>query len=378
MSAGAERWNTYVQASGAGLRSMLTAHLAEKERDVVFILGKGFDPRMNLGLRMVLDAGGVGRREVIVLEFDEGPESPSQTYSSRVEENFKVLTEIVHTPYQFSRRTLQMFSPEGRRLTSRSSEGIIRDLAEFGNATDIVVDVSSLPRGIFFPLIAKLLHLIDNLTDPRLRPNLVVFVAENAAMDSLIAEAEIDEDADYLHPFRGTAEREATASHPKVWFPILGEGQKIQLTRINDLIRPDEICAVLPSPSLDPRRGDNLILEYRELLFDELRVEPRNFVFASELNPFEAYRQLRRAIVHYTKALGPLGGCRSIVTSVSSKLLSLGGLLAAYELKREKFDVSVAHIEASGYRIEGGATFDAKVGETTLYGLWLTGEFYAN
>ena len=52
--------------------------------------------------------------------------------------------------------------------------------------------------------------------------------------------------------------------------------------------------------------------------------------------------------------------------------------MAAYELKREKFDVSVAHIEASGYRIEGGATFDAKVGETTLYGLWLTGEFYAN
>ena len=87
------------------------------------------------------------------------------------------------------------------------------------------MDVSSLPRGIFFPLIAKLLHLIDNVTDPRLRPNLAI-VAENAAMDSLIAEAEIDEDADYLHPFRGTAEREATASHPKVWFPILGEGQK--------------------------------------------------------------------------------------------------------------------------------------------------------
>ena len=365
-------------ASGESLETMVRSHVIKRQRDIVFILGKGFDPRMNLGVRLVLGAGGQGRREVIVLEFDEGPQSPSNVYRSRVELNFNNLTELVRSPFRLSRRSVQMFSTESRRVTSRSAEGLIRELDEIGNPSDIFVDVSSLPRSIFFPLIAKLLYIIDKIADPKLRPNLIVLVAENAAMDALIVEAEIDEDAGYLHPFRGTAEREATADHPKVWLPILGERQRVQLTRINDLIRPDEIAPVLPSPTREPRRPDSLILEYRELLIDQLRVEPRNFVFASELNPFEAYRQLRRAIAHYTRALKPLGGCRSVVSSLSSKLLSLAGLLAAYELKQSSYDVSVAHIEANGYSIEDETRFDAIVAETTLYGLWLTGELYAD
>jgi len=36
---------------------------------------------------------------------------------------------------------------------------------------------------------------------------------------------------------------------------------------------PDEICPVLPFPALNPRRGDNLVLEYRDLLFDRLRID---------------------------------------------------------------------------------------------------------
>lgn len=122
-------------------------------------------------------------------------------------------------------------------------------------------------------------------------PNLFVLVSESAELDRRIMDEGIDEDADYIHPFRGAVERESAAGRPKVWFPLLGENQRIHLTRINDLINPAEICPLLPSPAVDPRRGDNLVVEYRELLFDQLRVETRNFVYASETNAFEAYRQ---------------------------------------------------------------------------------------
>jgi hypothetical protein len=202
-------------------------------------------------------------------------------------------------------------------------------------------------------------------------------VSESAELDRSIVEEGIDEDADYIHPFRGALERESAAGRPKVWFPLLGENQGVQLTRIYDLINPSEICPLLPSPSMDPRRGDNLVVEYRELLFDQLRVETRNFIYASETNAFEAYRQLRRAILHYAEALEPLGGSNAVISANSSKLLSVGALLAAYELKCDGADIAIAHVEAHGYVLHSDDDLDRLANESRLQCLWLSGSCYA-
>jgi hypothetical protein len=119
-----------------------------------------------------------------------------------------------------------------------------------------------------------------------------------------------------------------------------------------------------------------MIIEYRELLFDRLRVEPRNIIFVAERNPFEVYRQVRKTVLHYQKALTPLGGCHPIVSSVSTKLLSTGALLAAYELKQFKLPVGLAHIEAHGYRIEDEHELPEIATRSSLFGLWLSGECY--
>ena len=47
-------------------------------------MGKGFDPRMNLGIETVLAAGGSGKREVTLVEFDEGDDSPSKAYADLI------------------------------------------------------------------------------------------------------------------------------------------------------------------------------------------------------------------------------------------------------------------------------------------------------
>jgi hypothetical protein len=187
----------------------------------------------------------------------------------------------------------------------------------------------------------------------------------------------VDETATYVYPFSGGLEMEATAEQPKIWIPILGEGQETQLERIYNLIDvPDEICPVLPFPSLDPRRGDNLVLEYRDLLFDRLRLEPRNFINASERNPFEVYRQIRRTILHYREALGPLGGCKTVLSALSTKLLSVGALLVAYELKQAKIDVGIAHVGSQGYIMDDGPGAPRSQPQSKLFGLWLAGECY--
>jgi hypothetical protein len=336
-------------------------------------MGLGFDPRMNLGAQAVIRAGGPGCRQVILLEFDEGSASPSLRYQPWIQTNLDGLASLVGGPNNIQRRRIRMWATDGRRISSRSAAEVFRRADEFSDFDDVILDVSSLPRSIFYALLAKLLHLVDNSPRPM---NLFVLVAENPEMDKRIIDEGIDDDADYVHLFRSGAERMATAGEPKVWIPVLGERQYLQLQRIYDLIIPDEVCPVLPSPALNPRRPDDLIVEYQRLLFDGFRVEPRNFIYASERNPFEVYRQIRKTVMHYRRALMPLGGCRAVISSVSSKLLSIGALLAAYELKEAKLDIGIAHIESQGYRVEQEESIAALTSCSVLFGLWLSGECY--
>ncbi len=156
---------------------------------------------------------------------------------------------------------------------------------------------------------------------------------------------------------------------------MLGEGQAAQLERVHDLVHPDEVCPVIPFPAANPRRGDDLVLEYREFLFDRLRVEPRNIVHASERNPFQVYRQLRSTILRYRDALQPLGDCKTVLSALTTKLLSIGPLLVAYELTSAKVDVAIAHVEVQGYVLDDSATADET--PTELVELWLAGDCYA-
>lgn len=120
-------------------------------------------------------------------------------------------------------------------------------------------------------------------------------------------------------------------------------------------------------------------MEYRELLFDQLQLDKSNFIYASETNPFEVYRQLRRAILHYAEALQPLGGSNAVISANSSKLLSVGALLAAYEIKRAGRDIAIAHVEAHGYTVRNFEEYelDRLANESRLHCLWLFGDCYA-
>ena len=374
-----DRWNSYVQVSGNDLTTFLQDHFSHRQgpTKACLVLGKGFDPRMLAGFHLLRGIIKSNEITVIMLVFDEGTTSPSRRYDEFVKKNLEKLNGTVGSNGLQERR-INMFSTEGRRITSRSAEGVFRTAEELKGFTDIFVDVSSLPRSVYFPVIAKLLFLLDSM-DGSSKPNLFVLVSESAVLDAHITEEGIDEDADYIHPFRGAVERESAAGRPKVWFPLLGENQIVQLKRIYDLINPAEICPLLPAPSVNPRRGDELVMEYRELLFDQLRVEARNFIYASETNAFEAYRQLRRAILHYGKALKPLGGSNAVISANSSKLLSVGALLAAYELKRAGVNIAIAHVEAHGYtmRESEASNLDELANESRLHGLWLSGDCYA-
>lgn len=264
--------------------------------------------------------------------------------------------------------TVEFWSPEKRRISSQSARDLFSSAARFDAYTDIVVDISAMPRSVYFPLLARILYLADDERHTRKRPlNIHVVVAEDPALDTAIQEEGIDREADFIASFGGGFDEEATQT-PKVWLPMLGENRVTQFDRIRDRIKPDEVCPILPSPSRNPRRADDIVIEYQQLLFDELLLDPREFLYASEQNPFEVYRQIRNAIRHYSDVFKLLGGCRVALSVLSSKLMSLGALLVAYELKQGGYNIGVAHIECQGY------TLTACESTAEIFGLWLTGE----
>jgi hypothetical protein len=374
------RWRNYVLRQGKDVATLWQTLFAEKKRDVLYILGMGFDERMCLGLEAMLGAGGAGRRDVSLLTFDEGPESASKEHADLRDANEKRIRALAQTSgCLLGERNIKLLSEDGRRIGGRSVAKEFAGQAEFRPYTDVVVDVSALPRGLYFPLIAKLLSIFDQPAKDECVRNLHVVVAHSPVVDASISDVGVDEKTTFLHGFSAADfEREAKRDQPRVWLPVLGLGQQLQLEQIQADVKPDEICPVLPSPARNPREADDLMLAYRELIFDRLRVEPRNIIYASESNPFEVYRQIVKSVRHYKKALAPLGGCRAVISAMSSKLASLGALLAAYELRTSAgdlhVDVGVAHVEAQGYSLQRSSVSP----QTTLYSLWLAGECYAD
>ena len=362
------RWEYYLLLRDARLREFWVEHLCHSRRAVLVILGRGFDPRMGLGLKMLLEGGGEGPRDVLGLDFHEGQMSAPLNQQRLVTSNWEDIKASVGSRGTIVCQALKFWSAEGRRISSQSARSVFDSAKRLSPYTDVVVDISAMPRDVYFPLIARILHLLDHSPSRATsRINLHLLVAEDPGYDASIHREGIDENAEFMASFGGGFDEEG-APTPKVWMPVLGEGKCTQFDRIQDMVKPDEVCPVLPSPSRNPRRADDIVMEYQRSLFDELHLDGRSFLYASERNPFEVYRRLRSAVLRYGDVLSILGGCRVAISPLSSKLMSLGALLAAYELKRLDCRVGIAHVGSQGYQI------DNTVPKAELFGLWLTGE----
>lgn len=260
------RWRDYFLRDGEGFDEFWKPFLAEQRRDLLFVIGHGFDARMCDGIERVLSLGGEGTRDVALIAFDEGAESPSQLYLAQRKTNGERLEKVVHGRGKIGHRQIKMFSDDNRRIGARSIAQEFVSFAEFRSYTDVVVDISALPRSLYMPLLAKLLALFDGEAKAGEKRNLHVVVSHSSAIDSGIVEEGLEESASYLFGFAAaTLESESTSGQPKIWIPVLGTRQPAQLERINQFVMPDEICPLLPSPAQDPREGDSIIIEYREL-----------------------------------------------------------------------------------------------------------------
>ena len=257
---------------------------------------------------------------------------------------------------------------EGHSIAGRRSlDALASAKGTLGKYSDVIVDISGMPRGMFFPVIAYLLRLADQ----NVFPNLHAAVVEDPILDAKISGREYGI-ADYLHTFRHYDEGTL------VWLPVVGASEAVRLEKIHNKIKSTciEICPIVPFPASSLRRADDIVVNHAEILFEGLSVSPDNLLLCDERTPFDIYRKILEVEQYYRTRLGKvptIGKVRTVLSPLSSKTLSLGMLLAATERS-----LAVCHVEPGTYQVEtteGGKLVGGSTWEPLE--IWLAGEPYA-
>ena len=348
--------------------------------DILYIMGMGFDPRTNLGIESIYSVNVTQRRDTILLRYYRTAEEKNSEPIQAVQEHIDRLNQFLQAKgYSAPQiKDVVLRSEEDKSIASINATYIIPDFSVFEKYSDIIIDISAMPRGVFIPLINKCLDLVDQFNaNNTVKKNLHVIVTENAKLDSFIEDRGTDEAATYIHGLR-IKEIGKTDDQKEVWIPILGENQTSQFDKIKLELNPVEVCPILPFPCDDLRRGDKLIIEYQERLVNDTNVELKNIVYADESNPFQVYRLLSNTIHRYNESFKLLAGCKIIVSALSSKLLTIGAFMAAYEKKKEGLNIGIMHVESLRHELK--SDYDLQKIEIAkhnkLFEIWLAGAPY--
>ena len=356
------RWESHYLAARDQFRHVWGVLGADANRRVMLILGLGFDPRCLRGLRGLMSVGAVPV-SCKAVEYGSGREDRDEALLTRARHNRQRFNDMLD-PNKVDRVEIRTLSDDGRYVGGSRIVDAFNSPETYRGYTDVIVDISGMPPGLYFPLIGTLLQLSGHAVS-----NLHVIVSDNPYLDSRIV-PEGGDRADMIRGFEGGIERAAIADPLPFWAPVLGEGARSQLRIIGSHREWTGVHPVLPFPAKNPRRGDQLIATYHDLIFDEWQAEPEDFIHADEQNPFDIYLALCRLADSVRTSFETTGTPQVIVSSHSSKLLSLGVLLAAFEK-----GLGVIHVQPTGYLLDESVPQEDEAGE--LFEVWLTGESYA-
>lgn len=364
------RWSDYVLATEGGRRSPSDLWVAGRsEKDLtLWIMGVGFDPRCLVGLQQMIGYGLGDRLEIGVVELPRPSSSSDPNTRTLAADNASLFEEIVERipVRKIAYPDVHEAINAGPRIARQVSDPAFLD-----GVGQIIVDISSLPSTIYFPLIASLIRATDLASnhEASYSGELQVVACENPVIDAAITEHGV-EAAAVVGGFRGALDRDVQAAGQGtvIWAPTIGEHCAPSLRAVHDFLDPDDTTPVLPFPARQPRRADDLILEHQLELFERFQIEAANIIYADERNPYDLYRTLLRVHRDYEHALAPLRPTTLALSAHSSKLLSLGVLLAAYEV-----GLPIVSAPARDYSLDGTLSLDDVSRQNQVVCTWLAG-----
>src|SRR5690348_5247118 len=81
-------WRDYILVRDGEFASFWTTHFAERSRSVLYVCGRGFDPRTCITLRTLAELANGALKETIALEYDEGEGALTQVLRDKATSNW--------------------------------------------------------------------------------------------------------------------------------------------------------------------------------------------------------------------------------------------------------------------------------------------------
>lgn len=354
-----EYWDSYVMIEGIEQIISFWNDADRPQGKTLLIMGEGFDPRMNNVLKAFAEAH---------LSFDclnvihgDRRKSPNKVMVEKNVEVRKKLIEDYHIPFaEYELKVGQRYDlNRGVKLMNLEIGKLIEGY------DNIIVDISALPRVLYFNLVNGINKIEDNR-------NLFIVVSENAEIDKSIKYRNLVDDIEPMVNFNPGIGLEAEPDRLRILISLLGENGLEKWYKIMKSFIPEDVYPVVPYPSLDPFRTDSIIKEYLDLFKQEDAKD--NIIYAHERNPFELYKMLTRFIKSEDEILDKVNkkACYGIAL-LSSKLLSVGALLTAIENPNE---VAIYNVISRDYGIEE-KDFEEMNTRSSTFLMWIKGDAYA-
>lgn len=345
-----------IEHRGPSVETFVDDYFANSGRKCCIIAGAGFDPRAVYISNLLGSVEGLSVKGYYIKE--ERPKSAKEL-SDRADENFEKIAEAV-ADHEII--TINIFSDDmkailGGRRVAEAFRG-----KDYSGFSDIIVDLSALSVGTSFPLVSLLFKTV--------KCNLHLMVAANAGIDEKTYSTEISE-ADLIHGFRSDLDLEGDGNVATLWLPQLAKDKKNVLQAIYKFREFNDVCPILPFPSLNPRCGDELLTSFMHEIEGAWQVDSRSILYADENNPLDLYRTILRIDDERKKVFENFGKSYVVLSPTGSKMLSIGALMAALER-----NLPVVYVETLEYNIEAGCASEAGDVAPLLGHVWLKGDVY--
>ncbi len=317
----------------------IKSYYTENSLKTLYILNCGFDPRMCESITKLQDF--IPEMDILLLKHEEGYYSFSEQYRKLVEENIDKLEKL-----KCNVKILNIKRDTNILVLFRSKFNFEKLCSEYGR---IIIDISAMPQGIFINLIKYMMKGIKKHTTTKLD----VIICENSELDDAILPMELSDSATQLvggDTFSNSMESDEDPI--PILIPLLGKSHSEELEKLFSSFAPMEICPVLPFPSKNPRRSDEILSILGKTLFEAFSVETSNIVYVAEQNVFDVYNKLCQTIRHYQEVFKNIGNPRFYISIGSSKLIGLGALLASLSLKAENITVTFVTVDNHGYQFD--------------------------
>ena len=353
-------WSNCLTHFDAEVDAFVADYFSAPDRHCLLVAGAGFDPRARLIAERLSRALGSRLSAFLIREERGDPAANLLAAADATEAALRRLiasTTVVRVP---------IFADDGAPVGGARISEALSELQRPANITDIVLDMSALSIGIGFPAARLLLEMCE--ASPSL--NFHVMVASNPELDALI----VGEPTDRAMNVRGYSGRTGTpGDYPvaRIWLPQVAPRGGEALGKIWAANRDVyKVCPIVPFPARNPRRADDLIVEYGSQFRDEWGVDTRDIIYVSERNPLDSYRTLSTLKEQYDRTVEGIYEPQLILSPMGSKVMAAGAMMAAIE-----HHLPVQYVEMLRYEVVTAA-HNPEATEMVVH-VWLHGPVYA-